>query len=76
MKRLLAFFTLVMALNAPLPAQQQAASPEDQQMQALVAELRAQQATLAENQAKIDAKLATIAEAVRVARIYASRSGS
>ncbi len=31
---------------------------------------------LAENQAKIEAKLATIAEAIRVARIYGSRSGN
>jgi hypothetical protein len=65
----------MLALLAPLPAQQ-VASAEEQQIQALVAEVRAQQVTLAENQAKIDAKLATIAEAVRIARIYASRSGS
>ena len=36
-------------------------------------DLTTQQATIAENQAKIDAKLATITENVRQARIYASR---
>jgi hypothetical protein len=74
MKRFLASAMLVLALNAPLGAQQPA-SAEDRQIQALVAELRAQQVTLAENQAKIDAQLVKIAEAVRLARIYSSRSG-
>jgi hypothetical protein len=74
MKRSLALAFLVLAVHGPLRAQQPAPA-EQQQIQALVAEVRAQQTTLAENQAKIDAKLATIAEAVRIARIYASRSG-
>ena len=39
-------------------------------------EVQAQQAAMAENQAKIDEKLATLAETVRVARIYASRGGT
>ena len=42
---------------------------------ALVKEVQGQQKTIAENQTKMDAKLATIAEAVRVARIYSSRGG-
>jgi hemolysin activation/secretion protein len=46
-----------------------------QQIATLAREIQAQQALIAENQAKIDAKLATVAEAVRLARIYASRSG-
>ena len=46
-----------------------------QQMAALTREIQAQQALIAENQTKIDAKLASVAEAVRLARIYASRSG-
>ena len=46
-----------------------------QQVLALVKDVQAQQTTIAENQAKIEAKLATIAEAVRVAKIYSSRGG-
>ena len=45
-------------------------------MLAALKELQTQQAAIAENQAKIDAKLATLAEALRLARIYSSRGGS
>ena len=48
---------------------------EDQQVTALAKEVQAQQTSIAENQAKIDAKLVTIAEALRLAKIYASRAG-
>lgn len=54
----------------PRPANEQT----DKQFVALARELRAQQIALAENQAKIEAKLADVNEAVRVARIYSSRS--
>ena len=47
----------------------------DQQVAAVIKEIQAQQATIAENQAKIDAKLVTVSEAVRIARIYSSRGG-
>jgi ABC-type transporter MlaC component len=47
----------------------------DQQVAAAIKEIQAQQATIADNQAKIDAKLATVGEAVRIARIYSSRGG-
>ena len=56
--------------QAPNPNAQQ-----DQQIVAIVRELQAQQAAIAENQAKIEAKLAALSEAIRVARIYSSRSG-
>jgi hypothetical protein len=49
------------------------AAGQDQQLLAAVKELEAQQAQITANQAKIEAKLATIAEAVRVARIFSSR---
>lgn len=52
-----------------------ASAQQDQQLIALAKELQAQQAAIAENQAKIEAKLAAISEAIRVARIYSSRSG-
>ncbi len=45
------------------------------QLAPIIKEIQVQQAALAENQAKIDEKLVTVGEAVRVARIYASRSG-
>lgn len=48
---------------------------EQQQLVALAKEVQAQQAAIAENQTKIDAKLAAIAEALRLAKIYSSRSG-
>ena len=41
----------------------------------LIKEIRAQQAAMAANQAKINEKLATLAESIRVARIYSSRGG-
>ncbi len=39
----------------------------------LLTELTTQQATIVDNQSKIDAKLATIGENIRQARIYAGR---
>ena len=59
-----------LAAEAPDPSQQQ-----EQQVLAVAREVQAQQAAIAENLAKMDAKLATIAESLRVARIYSTRSG-
>ncbi len=54
----------------------QSTAPEDpKRVEALIKEIQAQQLVVADNQAKIDAKLVTLAEAIRVARIYASRGG-
>lgn len=66
----------VLSLTAVgLTAAEPAASTPDQQMKKLVAEIQAQQVLLIENQAKIDARLGSVAEALRVARIFASRGG-
>jgi hypothetical protein len=46
-----------------------------EQLVALIKEIRDQQATLTENQAKIEEKLAALTEAIRQARIYSSRAG-
>ena len=46
---------------------------EQQRILAVIKEIQTQQATIAENRAKIDEKLAAVAEAIRVARIYSSR---
>lgn len=54
----------------------QSTAPEDpKRVEALIKEIEVQQIVIAENQAKIDAKLVTLGEAIRVARIYASRGG-
>ena len=44
-------------------------------VESLLKEVQAQQIVIADNQAKIDAKLAAVAEAIRIARIYGSRGG-
>jgi len=77
MKRIPAalLFTLLVAAS-PLQAQAPAAAAPDPQVLALLKEVQAQQAQLAQNQASIEAKLALVAEAARIARIYSSRSGS
>lgn len=55
------------------PAEPTAAS--EQQLLTAIRELQTQQAAIADNQTKIDEKIAGVIEAVRVARIYSSRSG-
>ena len=67
------FVSLIPASAAEPPKESER---EQQQILALAKELQAQQAAIAENQTKIDAKLVTIAEALRIAKIYSSRSGN
>jgi len=50
-------------------------SPEQKEVEALFKVVQDQQIQIAENQAKIDAKLVMLGEALRVARIYSSRGG-
>lgn len=45
------------------------------ELNALIKEVQAQQTAIAENQAKIDEKLATLGETIREARIFSSRGG-
>ena len=75
MNRIAAFtcvtITLIGGLNAAEPA-----SPQEQQLLHAIKEVQGQQTMIADNQAKIDAKLLTVAEAIRLARIFASRSGN
>ena len=42
---------------------------------ATVKDIQAQQILIAENQGKIEAKLAVVSEAIRLARIYSGRGG-
>jgi hypothetical protein len=69
-------FSIFFAFLAVLSCPAQTADPKDepQQLLALVKEVQAQQAQIVANQAKIEAKLVELAESMRVARIYSSRS--
>ena len=49
--------------------------PGQAELAVLIKEVRAQQTAMAANQVKISEKLATLAESIRVARIYSSRGG-
>ena len=51
------------------------ADRDQSQVVALTKEIQTQQAAIADNQKKIDEKTAAIAEALRLARIYAGRGG-
>jgi len=46
---------------------------DQQQVAALAKEVQAQQTAIADNQKKIDEKMAAIGEALRIARIFAGR---
>ncbi len=65
-----ALAALLFFLAAPSPSIGQA---DDPAVPGLLKEVAAQQVTLADNQTKIDEKLAAIAEDIRQARIFASR---
>ena len=67
----LSFALLVAAPAADAPDVNQ----QVQQVLAVAKEVRGQQTAIAENMEKIDAKLATITEYLRQARIYSSRGG-
>ncbi|MEY2529641.1 MAG: hypothetical protein QOJ05_1731 [Verrucomicrobiota bacterium] len=69
--------TCLFASLSTIPAAEPSkeAEREQQLVVALAKEVQAQQAAIAENQTKIDAKLVTVGEAVRLAKIYASRGG-
>ncbi len=65
----------VLALFAGTIGAQSPAPEDPKRVEALVKEIQLQQIVIAENQARIDAKLVTLGEAIRVARIYSSRGG-
>ena len=72
---LLFAFCAIITLVSLAPAQAPQQGPGQVELAALIKEVRAQQAAMAANQAKINEKLATLAESIRVARIYSSRGG-
>jgi cell division protein FtsL len=63
-------FTLI---TATATRAQAPAASDERTLLALIKEIQTQQAQITENQAKIDAKLAEIADTLRVARIFTSR---
>jgi len=76
MKPTLVFaFCAVITLASSAPAQAPQQSSGQAELAALIKEVRAQQAAMAGNQAKINEKLATLTETIRVARILSSRGG-
>jgi uncharacterized membrane protein (DUF106 family) len=68
--RILLCAIAVAVLSSTAPA---AEATDDEKLAALVKEVQAQQTQIAENQAKIDAKMAEVADAIRVARIFSGR---
>ena len=73
MKRNLVAVIFSITLMAASAIRGQAPTSDEQKLLALVKEVQAQQLQIADNQAKIDAKLAEIAETIRVARIFTGR---
>jgi len=67
------FAFIMMVSSAPAQAPQQ--SPAQAELATLIKQVRAQQTAMMANQAKINEKLASLTETIRVARIYSSRGG-
>jgi ABC-type transporter MlaC component len=81
MKRLFLFAGCALLLLAPLSSSSVAQNPpaasnEQQQIARAVRELQEQQTAIAQNQTKMEEKVAAIEEAMRQARIFANRAGA
>jgi hypothetical protein len=75
MKRILRSILLPVTLISMLASAAPAPDTKDsQQLADLIKEVQKQQAEIAANQTKIDAKLADLAETIRVARLFSSRA--
>jgi uncharacterized protein YlxW (UPF0749 family) len=73
----ISFITILAAVVLLLtPAVAQTPTQKDaDDLNALLKDVQAQQAEIAENQAKIEEKLAALSETIRQARIFSSRGG-
>jgi hypothetical protein len=70
------FYLALIALMTAAPiAAQGPVSKDDQELLNLIKEVQAQQAQIADNQTKIESKLAELAETIRVARLSAGKVG-
>jgi hypothetical protein len=76
MKPIIGSVCLAIAIMGAVPLKAQAPQQkEKERLTAIILELQTQQKEMAENQAKIDEKLAKLAETIREARIFSSRGG-
>jgi outer membrane lipoprotein-sorting protein len=76
MKRFLSSAALATAAILVVSASAQTSpSKEEQQLLELIKDVQAQQAQIADNQGKIDAKMADLGETIRVARLFAGKAG-
>jgi len=66
---------LFISILGTLPLIAQVSHAEAQDLLGLVKELQVQQTQIADNETKIETKIASAAETIRIARIYASRLG-
>ena len=71
----LAAVALFAALAFPRLSSGEAGATDDPLVNAILVEITAQQTAIADNQAKIDEKVAAVAEEIRVGRIFAGRAG-
>ena len=75
MKRIISSVILAAAVLATSGSGQTTDNKDGEKLLALVADVQAQQASMADNQSKIDSKMTEVIEAIRVARIFAGRGG-
>lgn len=75
MKKITCSGIFAVLLLATSGSAQNPAANNDQRLLTLVQQVQGQQAQIVANQDKIDSKLAEVAEAIRVARIFAGRGG-
>ena len=66
---------VLLAWLVPAPPSHAQDNLESAALRALVADLKAQQAKLVDNQNQLEAAVAAIAEDLRLARIYSARGG-
>ncbi len=78
MKAQTTFFTAlaICATALTLFAQTASTPSSDTAVTAVIEEIQTQQKAIAENQGKIDEKLAAIAEEIRLARLFVARGGN
>jgi len=73
MKRILLTLLAITLLALPFGAAQTPDANLEQKLLTLIKDVQTQQAQLAQNQAKIEEKLADVTETIRTARIYSKR---
>jgi hypothetical protein len=75
MKRTLCLTLISAGFLAIMPSARPQEHGNEEKLLALIKEVQAQQAQIADNQGKIDQKLAEVADSLREARIFAGRGG-